>query len=54
MRPLLISLALVCLLTNALLFADWARRGEASFATAAAALVLLCGAVIHLTRHLRL
>lgn len=54
MRPLLITLAVVCLATNALLFADWARRGEAGHATAAAALVLLCGAIIHLTRHLRL
>jgi len=54
MKTLLFALALVCAGTNTLLLADWARRGEALWAAAATAMLLLCVLVGILTRRLRI
>lgn len=53
MRTLLVTLCLACAATNALLFADWASRGEAMLATSAAGLALGCGCIAALVRRLR-
>jgi hypothetical protein len=53
MRTLLVILCLACAATNVLLLADWASRGEALLATAAAGLAVGCGGVAVLVRRLR-
>jgi hypothetical protein len=53
MKTLLILICVACAATNALLLADWMRRGEAELATGASALLLGCIAVAVLVRRLR-